>query len=398
MKPGGASAQGLWHDARHAARSLRRRPGFVATALASLALSIGANSAVFSVVDSVLLKPLPVPDADRLVAIREFKAMRPAGGNPSRLNHWRTQVAAFQSAAAWYGENVVYSGGGQPRRLSMLRTFGGVIQTLAVAPAIGRAFTPGEERGEDEAVAVLSHATWQRLFAADPQILGRTLRLSGASFTVIGVLPVSQTYPDDVDIWSPGPLEVQQASRKAGFLGVVARLHPGVPLQQAQAQINTVAARLRAQSPDSDSELSAQAGPVLDEVAGEARTPLLVLLAAASIVLLLACVNLANLLLARASERAREAAIRSALGAGRAGLVRLYLTESLLVAIGGGLLGLAAAAGIDLLKTLLPEELPRLAQASLDLRVVAFAAALLACYLPARRAARADPLTTLRHA
>jgi len=365
---------GLWRDVRHAVRGLRRRPGFLATALASLALGIGANSAIFSVVDAVLLKPLPVPDPERLVAVKEFNSRRPTGGNPARLHDWRTQVEAFQSAAAWYGENVVYAGGGEPRRLSMLRTFGGVTETLAVAPALGRTFTSEEERGEGQPVALLSHAAWQRVFGADPAILGRTLKLSGAQFTVIGVLPASLTYPEDVDLWSPGPLEVQRASRKAGFLGVVARLRPGVSMEQAQAQIDTVAGRMRSQYPESDAELTAQAGPVLDEVAGEARAPLLVLLAAASIVLVLACVNLANLLLARAGERARESAIRAALGAGRAGLIRLYLTESVVLAAAGGALGLLVAlSGIDLLKTILPEELPRLAQTTLDGRVVGFA-------------------------
>ncbi|MGJ5813906.1 ABC transporter permease [Paludibaculum fermentans] len=385
----------LLRDLRHAARSLRRRPAFVATALASLALGIGANSAIFSVVDAALLRPLPIPDSGRLVMVKEFKGSESSGGNPQRLRDWATQVDAFLAAAAFYGESVIWRSNGGPVRLQMVRTFGDIFPVLAVAPALGRAFTAAETRGLGAPVVLLSDAAWRRHFSADPRMMQRSIVLSGTAFTIIGVMPPSLQYPEEADVWSPGPADVQNASRQAGFLDTIGRLKPGVSLQLAQTTVETVAARLRQQYPATDRALHARVVPLQEEVAGEARTPLLVLLGAAGCVLLLTCVNLTSLLLARAGERAREASIRAALGAGRGGLVRLFLLESGLLALAGaGLSLLAALFGIDLLKSLLPQDLPRLGSASLDVRVLVFTALLaLSCALffglaPAWRASR----------
>lgn len=367
----------LFRDLRHAARGLRRRPAFVATALASLALGIGANSAIFSVVDAALLQPLPIPDSGRLVMVKEFKGSESSGGNPQRLRDWATQVDTFSAAAAFYGETVIWKSNGGPVRLQMVRTFGDIFPVLSVTPAMGRAFTPEESKGLGAPVALLSDAAWRRHFSADPKLLQRSITLSSTAFTIIGVMPPGLQYPEDADVWAPGPADVQNASRQAGFLDTIGRLKPGVSLQLAQNTVDAVSERLRQQYPATDRELHARVVFLQDEVAGEARTPLLVLLGAAGFVLLLTCVNLANLLLARAGERAREASIRAALGAGRGGLVRLFLLESGLIAVAGAALSLLAAMfGIDILKTLLPQDLPRLAAAALDLRVLAFTALL----------------------
>jgi predicted permease len=390
-------------DFRHAARSLARRPGFVATALASLALGIGANSAIFSVVDSALLRPLPIPSSDRLIVIKEFKGAEASGGNPQRMRDWATQVSAIQNAGGYYGENLVWKAAGDPIRLHAARTFGDILAVLSVTPALGRPFTPDERRGLGNPVCLLSHAAWVRHFSEDSKVLGNAINLSGGQFTIIGVMPADLKYPEDVDLWSPGPPEVQNTARSAGFLDTIARLKPGTTLAQAQTQIDTVAGRLRQQYPATDKDLRASAVLLQDEISSEARMPLLVLLGAAGFVLLLACVNLTSLLLARAGERAREASIRAALGAGRGGLLRLFLIESTLLATAGAFLSLLVAmAGIDLLKAILPEELPLLATASLDLRAVAFTALLaLSCALlfglaPAWRASRVNLVAGLK--
>lgn len=393
----------LLRDVQHAARGLSRRPGFFATALASLALGIGANSAIFSVVDSALLRPLPLPASDRLIVVKEFKGAESSGGNPQRLRDWATQVDVFQSAGAYYGETLVWQGIGDPIRLQAARTFGDILAVLSVTPAIGRPFTPQERQGLGSPVCLLSHSAWLRHFSRDPNVLNRAINLSGAQFTIIGVMPPELKYPEDVDLWSPGPAEVQNAPRSAGFLDTVGRLRPGATLALAQTQLDTVAARLSRQYPATDANLRATAVLLQDEISSEARLPLLVLLGAAGFVLLLACVNLTNLLLARATERAREASIRAALGAGRGGLMRLFLIESALLAAAGAALSLLVAmAGIDLLKAILPEELPLLATASLDLRVLTFTALLaLSCALlfglaPAWRASRANVVAGLK--
>ncbi|MGC4048623.1 MAG: ABC transporter permease [Paludibaculum sp.] len=393
----------LFRDLRHAARSLSRRPAFVATALASLALGIGANSAVFSVVDAALLQPLPIPDSSHLVMVKEFKGSESSGGNPQRLRDWATQVDAFSAAAAFYGETAIWKSSGGPVRLQIVRTFGDILAVLSVTPAVGRPFTVEESKGLGAPVALLSDTAWRRHFNADPRILQRPLVLGETTFTVIGIMPPGLQYPEDTDVWAPGPPGVQNTSRQAGFLDTIGRLKPGVSLQLAQNTVDTVSARLRLQYPSTDRDLHARVVFLQDEVAGEARTPLLVLLGAAGFVLLLTCVNLANLLLAQTGARGREASIRAALGAGRAGLVRLFLLESGLLAIVGAALSLLAAMfAIDLLKVLPPQDLPRLAAASLDLRVLAFTAllalssALIFGLAPAWRASRIDLAAGLR--
>jgi putative ABC transport system permease protein len=398
-----AWADALVRDVRLAVRTLSRRRGLALTAVLSLALGIGANSAIFSIVDAVILRPLPLPNPDRLVVIEESKNGESSGSNPARLTDWAREVADLEAAAGFYGEGLVLTGQGDPVRLHAIRTVGRPLGVLGVRPIAGRGFTPVEESGLGARVAMVGEGVWHRRFGGDPRLLGRTLRLSGEPFLVIGIVPDRLGYPEDPELLIPAPLDVQQASRQAGFLKVVARMKPGATLEGLQPQLSTVAARLAKQYPDSDAGRGARPLLLQEEQSRGARLPLLVLLGTAALVLLIACVNIASLLLARAAERQREASIRAALGAGRGGLIRLYLTESLLLAFAGGALGLLLAqVSLATLKGLLPAETPRLASAELDLRVVGFSLVLsLLCGLafglaPAWQSARQLPGAGLR--
>jgi len=377
--------EALLRDLGLAVRGLARRKGLAITAISSLALGIGANSAVWSVVDAVLLRPLPLPHPERLVVLEEFKHGEASGSNPARLADWGTQVHGLAATAGFYGEGLVWTGPagktgeagqtgpGDPVRLRAIRTVGHPFAVLGLRPLLGRTFTAAEEAGRGERVALLGESLWRRQLSADPGVLGKTLTLSGEPFVVLGVLPDRLGYPGDFDLFLPAPLDVQQSSRQSGFLKVVARLRPGITVAELSPELDTVARRLARQYPDSDAGRGARAVPLQEDRTGETRLPLLVLLGTVALVLLVTCVNIASLLLARAAERQREAAIRVSLGAGRGGLIRLYLAESLVLASVGGLLGIAvAAASLTALKNLLPGETPRLASAHLDLRVAGF--------------------------
>lgn len=398
-----AWADALVRDARLALRTLSRRKGFAAAAVCSLALGIGANSAIFSIVDAVILRPLPLPDPHRLVVIEESENGEESGSNPARLADWARQVTGLQAVAGFYGEGLVFTGAGDPVRLDSVRTVGRPLAVLGVQPLRGRGFTPAEEAGRGDRVAMVGETAWRHRFGADPALIGRMLRLSGEPFLVIGIVPGDLGYPEDFDLLIPAPLDVQEASRQSGFLKVVARMKPGVALAGLQSQLDTVAARLARQYPDSDAGRAARPVLLQEDQNRGARQPLLVLLGTAALVLLIACVNIASLLLARAVERQRESSIRAALGAGRGGLIRLYLVESLMLAVAGGGLGLLIAQGsLAALKGLLPANTPRLASAQLDGRVLGFSIVLsLLCGLafglaPAWQASRQMPGSGLR--
>jgi predicted permease len=382
-------------EAYQSLRSLARRPGLAVTVVLTLAVGIGATTAIFSVVDAMFLKPLPFPSPERLVLIEEFKNGKSSNGNPLRLADWRAQVPGIESATGFYTEKLVLTGRGDAQRLRAMRSFGPVLSVLGVRPEMGRGFTAEEERGAP--VALLTDGYWRRRFGGDPSLVGQTLDLDGKPHTIIGILPATFRYPEKVDALVPAPPEVQRASRKASFLPTIARLKPGVSLAEAQAQITAVADRLRAQYPATDKDLTARAVPLLAGETSEARTPVFAVLACVALVLLTACINVAGLLLARAAERGKETAIRVSLGATRVNLVRLYLLESSILAACGCASGLAFAAfGLDGLKLILPADLPRLAEASLDWRVAAFAVvlsfgcALLFGIAPAWQASRAS--------
>ena len=360
-------------DAGIAARGLGRRPGLVIAVAASLALGVGLNSAVFSVVDAVLLKPLPFPDSAEVLALRETIDGNRVGGNPARFREWREQATSLTALAGFYGEGLVMTGRGEPQRISVVRSFGQPLALLGTQPTIGRGFTAAEERGEGEPVVLLMHRFWMKRFGGDRAIVGQLLTINRKGFTVIGVLPPELDYPDDADAIAPADVGFQNAGRGGNWFGTVARLAPGATREGAAVQVATIAGRMAAAHPDTDRRLSARLEPLAEGITGAARQPLWLLMGVVAFVLLIACLNIASLLVARAAERSRETAIRASLGAGRLSLLRLFLLEGLWLALLGGILGVGVAYwGVAWLKQVLPPALPRLNAIELDGRVLLF--------------------------
>ncbi len=358
-------------DTGYALRMLRKRPAFSAIAILSLAIGIGANAALFSVVDAVVLHPVPLADADRLVVVDELKDGHQSGGNAPRTYDWGAYTPAFESVTGYYSEDLVLTGQGDAVKLSALRTCGDPVRTLNIQPSLGRGFTVGEQHGQGAPVAMISDDLWRRMFRSDPAALGRMITLSGKGFTVIGVLPRGLIYPDRIDLWAPMSPDLQTADRRGSFGFTVARVKPGVTKEEVQAQLRVVAARLALLYPATDKGRTATAYPLGELKSRRTRGPVLILWGTALVVLLLACVNFASLLLSRSLTRQREASIRMALGAGRMRLVRLYLSESMLIALLGGLVGLGTASlTLNFLVKRLPAELPNLASVSLNPRVI----------------------------
>lgn len=364
----------LIRDSRIAFRGLTNRPGLAATAILSLSLGIGATSAIFCVVDAVLLKPLPYPEPDQLVMIQESIRGQQLGGNPARLADWGRQLTSVTGVAGLFGEGVVLTGRGEPRRLTVQRSIGPVFAILGVSPQLGRTYGEWEERA-----VVLSDRAWRTHFRADPKILGKSINLSQTPHTVVGVMPRSFSNSTRADLFASAPKEYDTPRREGNWLDLVARLKPGQTPESLQPQLATVGARLAAQYPATETGLTAWAQPLLEASTGEARRPLWLLLATIGAVLVVVCANIASLLLVRAAERQREFAVRAAMGAGRGTLLRLQLLESLWLGLIGGAGGLLVAYwGVELLKYLLPPELPRLELVELDRRVALFSLGLAA--------------------
>jgi putative ABC transport system permease protein len=362
--------ENIAQDFSHSFRALQRNPGFTAVSVLILALGIGATTALFSVLDAALLHPLSAREPDRLVWLQEFsKGRDDSGSNPARLADWQA-ARSFTAAAGFYSEGAVWLSPNGPLQLQVLRTVGNMSGVLAVKLQLGRGFTAAEIRGEGQPVALLTAAAFSRRFQANPAVVHQTLRLAGTAYQVVGVLSPEVDYPEEMDVWAPAPREIQKTSRAAGFLGIVARLAPGVSVTRAQAEIDVLSAHLAAQYPATDRDRSASLTPLVDHVAEGVRKPLLVLFGAVASVLAIGCLNIAGLLLARGLARRREAAIRVSVGAGYARLVRLFFAESLLLAGAGGVLGLLLAfQGVALLKFVLPPEVPHLAAVSVNVRV-----------------------------
>jgi putative ABC transport system permease protein len=397
----------MLNEIRYAVRSLLKRPGLTAVALITLGLGIGVNTAIFSAVDSVLLRPLPLKDPSRLVAIWEHTPSLGIAQNqmaPANFFDLRNHNEVFEDAGAFSDLSLNLTGAGEPVRLEGQLVTANVLGLLGVQPPLGRTFLPDEDQIGREHVVVLSAALWQRRFNRDPGIINHQITLNSESFTVVGVMPAGFFFPvRETELWIPWAMEPEQASGRGDhYLRVVARLKPGITIERANSETESLAARLATAYPRTNEGLGILVRSFQQDYVGDLRLPILILFAAVGVVLLIVCANVANLLLAQATTRRREIAIRMALGAGRWTIARQFLCESLLLAAGGGVLGvLGALWGVEALSKLLPESLSKLQAISIDARVLLFTlgaivmTAIVFGVAPALHAARANPNDTL---
>jgi len=399
----------LIKDLRFAIRGLIKRPGFTAITLLALALGIGANTAIFSLVNAVVLQPLPFHEPDRLVWV--YGNIRNAGNrasvSPLDFLDYRKQNTTFEQFAASFGipMPVTLTGSGEPERLQAGVVTGNFFQAFAVSPVLGRAFTLENEKTGQDQVAVLSYALWQKRFGGDPGIVNKTIILDGKASQVIGVMGQDVVFPQAADLWVPMNFDNDEDMklRKAHFLRPIGRLKEGISLAQAQADTDLIAGQLERQFPDSNTGWNLRLIPLREQLVGSSRTTLFILFGAVGFVLLIACANVANLLLVRAAARQKEIALRTALGASRWRIVRQMITESLLLAICGGALGaLLATWGVQLLVKLSEGNIPPTATVKIDATVLGFTllisviTGLLFGLAPALRTARVDLIDSLK--
>ena len=393
---------GLFQDLRYAVRTLSRHRGFASAAIVTLALGIGANTAMFSVVDSVLLRSLPYKDADRLVMVFETEPELPhAPVSVSDYLDWKDTNQAFESVSAGTVDTANLTGTGEAKRVQIFPVSAGFFATLGVPPALGREFR-NEENANKSKVVVLTGALWRSRFGSDPAIIGRSITLSGEPYEVVGVMPSDLRFPAiwglKPDLWTPLDLGKRALSRGNHSLYVIGRLKPGNTVSRAQAEMEAIADRLSAQYPNTNAKIGARVMPLRELLAGDASKPLLILFAAVGFVLLIACANIANVLLTQAVARQREMAIRTALGASRLRLIRQLLVESILLGLAGGCVGLLLAGlATPAMLGLSPEGfLPQSTETSLNLEVLLFALSVslltgtLFGLFPAFRASRTD--------
>ena len=374
----------LLQDLRYGARMLLKKPGFTLIAVMTLALGIGANTAIFSVVNAVLLRPLPYPNAGRLMTIWEDHRARNGPErewtSPPGFEDWRDQAKSFDHVVALQGWGPTLTGQGEPEQLTGALVSHDALAALGVAPALGRAFRPEEDQRGVESAVIISHRLWARRFGADPSLAGKRISLNGENLMVVGVMPAGFKFPviTNADVLRPIQTALNPGcQRGCSTIRVMARLKPGATEAQARAELNAIAARVGQQFPDTNSKVGATLIPLREFQVGPVKAQMLALLVAVSFVLLIACANVANLLLARSAARAPEIAIRASLGAGQWRIARQLLSESLLLAVIGGAMGLLLAYWlVDLLVSFSPQGTPRLDEIGVDGRALGYTLAI----------------------
>ena len=397
----------LLHDVRYGFRMLLKHKGFSAVAIIALGLGIGANTAIFSLVNGVLLRPLPFPNSDRIIY---FEGKNPAAGitdsNISYLDFtdWSQQTDLFASTAAyWTGEAHLGADGAEPERVPRAGVTTGFFSVLGVQPVLGRTFVPADDKGWPQTVAIISHGLWKRRFGSDPAIVGKQVQMSSMPLTIIGVMPPGFEYPDQTQIWVPSAVNLWQEPRDNRVWSAIARLNAGIDLKQAQTRLSAINAQLDQQFHETNKGWDVSLSTLHERLVREVKPSLLALLGAVGFVLLIACANVANLLLARSAARQKEIAIRAAMGASRTRVLRQMLTESILLSAIGGVAGLILSIWLtDVLMSMLPESAPRFEHIGIDYRVLTFTLAVSALtgvlfgIVPALQASKLDVTSALK--